>query len=241
MDLTAFDALSFDCYGTLIDWEPAILVEFRAWAAKSGVSAPDDELLRAFAEAQRNHQRIRPAKPYPRVLQDAFADMGAQWNHGVSPEDRDRFAHSIRGWPPFADSVESLAYLKRHNRLGVLSNVDHESFRHATAKLGEPFDIVTTAEDVSAYKPDRPHFDRTLALFEELGIPKSKTLHLAQSRFHDIRPARAHGLATVWVDRRHERRGRGLAQYAEAQPDFTVTDLAAFVALHEKAVATDRA
>jgi 2-haloacid dehalogenase/putative hydrolase of the HAD superfamily len=229
VDLTSFDALTFDCYGTLIDWETSIRLDLAAWAMAAEIEADEDAMLASFAAAQREHQAVRPFKPYPLVLRDAFIDTARQWGAQSSSEDAERFQRSVGRWRPFHDTVPALADLKLFYKLGVLSNVDRASFAETSAKLAVPFDCIVTADDTEAYKPDLAHFRRAIEALRRQGLDPTRILHVAQSRFHDIQPAQALGLKTVWVDRRHDRPGRGLAIDVPVEADMTVLSLAALV------------
>ena len=221
-----FDAVTFDCYGTLIDWEAGVMKALRPWVDDAGLAADDDELLWRFAEAQRRQQRIRPARPYREVLGGALEVLAEHFEVRLAPADRRRFAGSVGDWPPFPDTVPALVRLAGRFRLGVLSNVDNRSFAETRRHLGSDLDVVVTAEDVASYKPEAAHFQRAREAFAKLGIDVSRILHAAQSRFHDIAPAAALGLTAVWVNRRHDRIGRGLTMPSDAPTPHVVTGLA---------------
>ena len=239
--LTDFAVLTFDCYGTLIDWEQGILAELKPWAARHGIAADDETLLAAFGEIETECEAATPAKLYPAILTDVLAKLGARWQVAVKPDEAAVFGASVGRWPAFPDSVEALQYLKGHYKLVILSNVDRASFAKSRARLATAFDRVVTAEDVGSYKPERRNFEFALADIERtLGIKKEKVLHTAQSVFHDIVPAKSLGLATMWINRRKGRRGWGAtppprADAAAMRPDFEVASLAEFVTRHEAA------
>jgi 2-haloacid dehalogenase len=136
--------------------------------------------------------------------------------------DTEALVTSLPGWPPFADTADALARLRRHCKLGVISNIDDDLFAATASALGVPFDWVVTAEQVRAYKPSPQNFERAL---EVMGVPKERVLHAAQSRYHDVAPARALGIATVWVNRRAGRPGGGATAPSSAAPDLEVPDL----------------
>ena len=221
-----YDAVTFDCYGTLIDWETGCLRVMRPWADGAGLAAGDDEFLWRFAEAQRHYQRLRPARPYREVLGGALEAVAEHFEVRLAPAVRRRFAASVGDWPPFPDTVSALARLAGRFRLGVLSNIDNRSFAATRRRLGSALDVVVTAEDVASYKPEAVHFQRAVAAFAELGIGERRILHAAQSRFHDIAPAHALGLTAVWVNRRHDRAGRGLTVPSDVPTPYVVTGLA---------------
>ena len=153
-------------------------------------------------------------------------------NHAVRIRQRelDEFGASVRTWPAFPDSGDALAYLKRHYRLAILSNVDRASFTQSNAKLGVTFDHIFTAEDIGSYKPDLRNFEYALARLREAGVEKRAVLHVAQSLFHDHVPAKLLGLASVWIDRRAGRPGAGATPPAAATPDWRFESLAEFAA-----------
>jgi 2-haloalkanoic acid dehalogenase type II len=232
MRLADFDALTFDCYGTLIDWERGILAELRQWAAPTGLS--DDAILEAFGAAESSCEAATPDKPYPAVLADVYRALGRRWGLNMNEVAPIAFGGAVGRWPAFPDSAEALAYLQRHFKLIILSNVDRSSFARSNAKLQVDFDLVLTAQDVGSYKPDRRNFERLLTELTGLGIAKERILHVAQSLFHDIVPAKALGLRTVWVNRRKGRPGGGATPPAtgDATPDLEVASMAELVERH---------
>ena len=232
MKLSDFTTLTFDCYGTLIDWESGLLAELRPWLTKGPADPTDDELLAAFGAEESRCQTATPNKLYPEILADVFLALARQWTWPASQDDARAFGASVGRWPAFADSAASLQYLKRHYKLVILSNVDHASFARSNEKLQVDFDRVFTAQDVGSYKPDPRNFDYLLRELSALGIGKAQILHTAQSLFHDIVPAKALGLRTVWVNRRKGREGGGATPAASVRPDAEVASLADLVALH---------
>jgi 2-haloacid dehalogenase len=214
MRLTEFSALTFDCYGTLIDWETGILEALRPWTAAHGVEVDDEELLAAFGRAESRREAAEPTAPYPRILAGVLEDLAAELGTTASPEETAAFADSVKDWPAFPDSPGALAYLKRHYRLVIVSNVDRASFRHSNARLGVTFDAIVTADDAAAYKPAPNHFHLALAQLAEMGVAQDQVLHVAQSLYHDHVPAKRLGLRTMWVNR-HAARTQG----ADAAPD----------------------
>jgi 2-haloacid dehalogenase len=240
--LTDFSTLTFDCYGTLIDWERGILAELRPWAARHGIRADDDTLLTAFGEAEVSCEAATPGKLYPAILGDVLAQLAERWNASLEPQEAAAFGASVGRWPPFPDSVEALQYLKGHFKLVIISNVDRASFAKSRERLGVAFDRVITAEDVGSYKPNKRNFEFALAdIATALGVEKPQVLHVAQSIFHDVIPAKSLGIATMWINRRKGRPGWGATPPprvdAEAmRPDFEVASLAEFATLHEGAL-----
>src|SRR5262245_28935578 len=160
--LTAFTTLTFDCYGTLIAWERGILEALQPWRSRAGLAASDEELLQAFGEAEAQSEHETPFRLYPQILEDVLARLAARWSVDLDPDEARRFGASVGRWPPFADSPAALRYLQRHYQLVVISNVDHASFAESQRQLGVSFDLVITAQDVGAYKPDPRAFTYAL-------------------------------------------------------------------------------
>jgi 2-haloalkanoic acid dehalogenase type II len=235
MKLTDFAALTFDCYGTLIDWERGILAELRPWVTKHACNLADEEILEAFGAEEARCEAAAPGKLYPDILADVFRGLARQWNLPASDEEARTFGASVGRWPAFADSAAALQYLKQHYKLVILSNVDRASFAQSNEKLQVAFDRVITAQDVGSYKPDNRNFEHLVRELAAMGIAKEKILHTAQSLFHDVAPARAMGLATMWVNRRKGLGGWGATPAAAStvQPDAEVASMADLVALHQ--------
>jgi 2-haloalkanoic acid dehalogenase type II len=231
MDFSAVTSLSFDCYGTLIDWETGI-VEAVA-RLHPGVALDPERVLTAYAAAETPVEREHPGLRYSAVVELAYAELARRLELPSRPGDARRFAGSIGDWPPFADSPAALAALARRFTLVVLSNVDRESFARSEARLGVTFDRVFTAEDIGSYKPDRRNFEHMLERLARTGTAPEALVHVAQSRYHDIEPAKALGLRAVWVDRRHGRDGWGATPppTGGVEPDLTVRSLEELVAL----------
>jgi 2-haloalkanoic acid dehalogenase type II len=234
MRLGDFSVLTFDCYGTLIDWETGICAAVESWLERQGASASRAQILAAFAAAEAPQQAAEPGLRYPELL--ARVHMRVAERLGVAPDEEaaTAFGGSIGDWPAFADSAEALAYLKRHYQLVILSNVDRASFARSQEKLGAAFDAVYTAEDVGAYKPDPRNFEYLLARLGERGTAKQEILHTAESLYHDHVPAKRFGLATCWIHRRAGRSGHGATRPPEVEvtPDFRFATLAEMAAAH---------
>lgn len=206
IDLTGFHALTFDVYGTLIDWETGIAEALAPWAERNGVTADRAALLASFAEHETKRQQQNPDTRYPDVLELVFEDIAGDF--GVKPTRADayEFGESVQHWPAFDDAPEALRRLQTRYRLGVISNVDRASFVMSQAKLGVNFDLQVTAEDAEAYKPDHAPFEMALEWLNEIGIGFDAILHVAQSHYHDHVPAKRLGMTACWIDR------QGLAQ-----------------------------
>ncbi len=238
MRLTDFAALSFDCYGTLIDWETGILATLRPWADRHGLAVTDDALLAEFSRTEPKVQAQTPAALYPDILAGAFRALGSTFGRGVTDDEAHAFGQSVKDWPAFPDSADALAYLKRHYKLAILSNIDRASFAHSNRKLGVEFDLVVTAEDVGSYKPTPRNFEVLLEGLAALGVPKARVLHTAESLFHDHVPAKRFGLATAWVNRRAGKGSFGATRAPDESvaPDWQVTTLGELAELHRKDV-----
>jgi 2-haloacid dehalogenase len=228
--LSDFEALSFDCYGTLIDWEAGIAAVLRQWADAHALALTDEELLTAYSTHEARAEVEHPTDLYPKILARAIRGLGAQLGVRVDDGEADALAVSVPDWPAFPDSTEALERLSRHYKLIILSNVDRASFAGSNKRLGVTFTSVLTAQDIGSYKPSPRNFDSLAREVERLGIPEGKLLHVAQSLFHDHVPAKAVGLPTVWINRRHANPGWGAtpAPPADITPDWTFASMAAF-------------
>ena len=219
----AFDALTFDCYGTLIDWETGIAGGLRG----AGATGTDDELLEAFARHEAALE-AGPYRTYREVLAGALRGVAADLGFEPSDAQVTAFAGSVGDWPAFPDSAGALAALHERFRLGVITNCDDDLFALSNRRLGVDFDWVITAQQARGYKPRRENFELA---FERIGVPRERILHVAQSLYHDHVPAKALGMTTVWIDRRQGREGFGATPPAEARPDLVVPDMRSFAAL----------
>ena len=200
-------ALSFDCYGTLIDWETGILVALAPWQVCFDVES--EALLAAFARHESAVEAERPDHLYPQVLEEVMRRLGKEFDAEVSEDEARAFGVSVGNWPAFPDTAAALASLKQHFQLTILSNVDRASFARSNLHLGVEFDLVCTAEDIGSYKPAQENFAYLLARLKERGIGPRELLHVAQSLYHDHAPALAMGLETAWIDRRAGKSGGG--------------------------------
>jgi 2-haloacid dehalogenase len=227
--LADYDAVTFDVYGTLIDWEPSITAFLTAWAADRGVKASDRHLLMAFDRARAEIQKERPAHLYPDVLRKCFDRISREYGIALDPAEREKFALSPHDWPAYGDSHEGLLALHRHAKVGALSNIDNASLTSSCRKLDFRFDLTVTAERVGAYKPDWPHFNTAIKELGALGIPPRRILHVGQSLRADITPANKLGLACAWINRRGRELGLHGEGASEAKPDLTVASLAELV------------
>jgi len=229
MQFTDFEALSFDCYGTLIDWETGIWEALAPWRSRTGKGQTREEALVAFADAESAAQAATPAKFYPFILEDAFDGLTAALGAPGTEAERVAFGRSVPNWPAFPDSAASLERLARRYKLVILSNVDVAGFCESAKKLVQPFDYVFTAQEIGSYKPNPRNFEHMKRRLGDAGIPPAKTLHVAQSLFHDHQEATRQGYATCWIDRR-EGTGWGATKEIDHLPktDWRFASMAAF-------------
>jgi 2-haloacid dehalogenase len=229
LDYGAFDALTFDCYGTLIDWEAGITAGLRTIVAAHGADPEDERLLELFAAAE---ARLEAGSylPYRTVLAAAARSIGRELGVEVTDDEAEAFGGSVGDWPAFDDSTHALRILRRRFKLGVLTNCDDDLFAASNRRLGVEFDWVLTAQQLGAYKPNPHNFEALRERLHGSGIAASRILHVAQSLYHDHVPAKKLGLHTVWIDRRHDRPGSGATPPADARPDATFPSMAAFAA-----------
>jgi 2-haloacid dehalogenase len=236
MKLSEFRVLTFDCYGTLVDWESGILGALRPWAQRAHIAPDDVELLSAFAEAESTVQAARPGVRYPEILREAHGLIAASF--GVAHDERaaEAFGACVGDWPAFPDTRGALERLHRKHQLVVVSNVDRASFTKTQERIGVTFDAIVTAEEVGAYKPDLRMFRRALDVAEGLGASPAQVLHVAQSLFHDHVPAKQLQLTTVWVRRASPRPGFGAAPQPSRPvwPDIVVSTLAELADLEDQ-------
>ena len=209
LDLTTFKALSFDCYGTLIDWEAGLSAVLAPWAAEQGLELGVEDLLLAYADNEAAVERETPTALYPEVLAEAFRRTAAALGEPVSEAWAVRLGSSVPDWPAFPDSADALARLAQRYQLIIVSNVHRAGFAGSNQHLRGDFAAVITAEDVGAYKPAGNHFRALESVLPELGVERDQLLHVAQSLFHDHVPAKREGLPSVWINRRHDRPGWG--------------------------------
>ncbi len=223
--LSDFDAVTFDVYGTLIDWEPSLIRFLKDWAGTHGIKADGEELLMAFDQARAEIQKDRPAHLYPEILRRCFGRICASYDVPVDAKTCEAFAATPHDWPAYADSHAGLKILQSSAKVGALSNIDDASLKSSCTKLDFSFDLVVTAQKVGAYKPDWPHFDTAIAELEAAGIARSRILHVGQSLRADITPANKLGLKSAWVNRPDRLLGLYGEGAAEARPDITVSSL----------------
>ena len=228
LDFSRFRVLTFDCYGTLIDWESGIVGFFRPLLGRHGKALSDDEILEIYAELESGAERGE-YMTYRDVLRSVVHAFGLRLDFPVSPAEADALPDSLPDWRPFPDTVAALRRLKTRFQLAVISNTDDDLFAGTARRIEVPFDFVITAQQVHSYKPSLNNFRQAI---DRIGLPKEHILHCAQSRFHDVAPARSLGLATVWVNRRAGKvTPWGASVPSEARPDLEVPDLNTLAAL----------
>ncbi|WP_050469566.1 HAD family hydrolase [Herbaspirillum chlorophenolicum] len=211
LNMNNFDALTFDVYGTLIDWEPTIISMFHSTAEQHGVELSRDQLLMEFDKARAALQRIRPALLYPDVLRESYRQFCASYGMPVNDQECEVYANSVMLWPTFEDTRNAMATLQKRYKIGLLSNIDNTSIQFSERKLGIKADVIVTAENVNAYKPDHAHFESAFEAFAAMGIPKERILHVGQSLRADVIPANQLGISCVWI----KRPGRSLGSRPE--------------------------
>ncbi len=224
-DFGRFDALTFDCYGTLIDWERGLAAALRTGLPELATTVSDDELLEAYA-AHEATLEAGPYRTYREILGVGLAGVARDLGHAAPSSDAvDVFGGSVGDWPAFPDSAHALAQLKARFRLGVITNCDDDLFALSNQRLGITFNWVITAQQAGSYKPSPANFGLA---FQRIEVPRERILHVAQSLYHDHVPAKALGMSTVWIDRRHGQPGAGATPVASAAPDLTFLDMASF-------------
>ncbi|WP_293694249.1 haloacid dehalogenase type II [uncultured Agrococcus sp.] len=237
MNLTGYEALSFDVYGTLIDWEAGIASVLVPWARARNLERNEEELLVIYAGHEARVLRENPTLLYPRATEEAFTALGDELGVLVTSRDREAMSSSVPHWPAFEDTAAALRDLAQHYKLIVLSNIDDASFSEANKKLGVDFDATLTAERIGSYKPEPANFDSLLNEIATQGIAQENLLHVAQSLFHDHVPAQRAGITSAWIDRRHDRPGWG----ATPPPPSDVEPSMRFISMREFADACERA
>jgi 2-haloacid dehalogenase len=222
LDFSRFRAITFDCYGTLIDWESGIFGAIRPILAAHGAEVSDPGILRLYSELEADAESSR-FKPYRQILRDVVRGFGDRLGFRATDAEQQSLPDSLATWKPFPDTVAALRQLKTRFELCIISNVDDDLFAASARQLEVDFDHVTTAGQAHAYKP-------SLAIFrvaqKKMGIPPEQWLHAGQSIYHDVIPAKSLGISTVWVNRPSPRPGAGAAKQASTMPDLEVHSLA---------------
>ena len=239
MRLSDYKVLTFDVYGTLIDWETGMVNGLKPLTDRVGQNLSRDQVLEAHAYHESTTQRQTPAKRYSELLAVVYKRIAEEWGISVSWDECETYGQSVANWPAFPDSAEALRYLKQHYKLVVLSNVDNNSFAHSNAKLQVDFDAVYTAGDIGSYKPSPRNFEYMIENLKRLGLEKSDILHTAESMFHDHAPANEFGLANCWIYRRHDQEGFGATMNPGDMPkyDFQFNSMAEMAKAHQAEIA----
>jgi 2-haloacid dehalogenase len=226
LDFSQFEWLSFDCYGTLIDWESGILGYLAPLLQSKGCALTDEQILNLYSDFEPREQ-AGAYRSYRKVLAAVVRDFARELSFGVSDAEAAGLADSMRGWRPFADTVAGLRRLQSRYKLAILSNIDDDLFACSAQHLQVSFDCVITAQQVGSYKPSLQNFE---ALLRRLAIPRNRLLHVAESLYHDVVPARSLEISTVWVNRR-KGKAAAASKLANVLPDMEVADLAGLAEL----------
>jgi 2-haloacid dehalogenase len=231
LDLTNFEWISFDCYGTLIDWESGILGYLRPLFERNGRHLSDAEILSLYSEFEPREQSGN-YRSYREVLASVVRDFAGELRFQPTEAETDGLSDSIRNWQPFADTVSALRSLHSRCKLAIVSNIDDDLFAYSAQKLGVRFQCVVTAQQAQSYKPSAKNFE---LLLEKIAVPRSRLLHVAESLYHDVGPANLLGITSVWVNRRQGKEAAA-SKLINAKPDLEVPDLASLAELLHKRV-----
>jgi 2-haloacid dehalogenase len=226
LDFSRYEILTFDCYGTLIDWETGILAALHRILSAHGKKIDDATILSLYGDFEQRSEQP-PFRPYREVLASVVRQFGVERGFAPTAEQERSLPDSLSTWRPWPDTVAALGQLKSRFRLAILSNVDDDLFAATRPQLTVDFDDVITAQQAQAYKPSLKLFELAL---KRIQAPAHRVLHVGQSVYHDVIPAQALGLATVWVNRPSARPGVGAVKAAEAKPDLTVSSMAELAA-----------
>jgi 2-haloacid dehalogenase len=223
LNFDSFEWLTFDCYGTLIDWETGILASLNPILLSHGIRCSNEQILELYGHLEAElESENREYITYRDVLTQVVVGLGERLGFVPAAEEARSLPDSLGSWRPFPDTVAALRKLKRKYKLGIISNTDDDLFAQSARHLEVGFDEVVTARQARSYKPALNNF--RLAM-QRIGVPKVKILHIAQSVYHDVVPARALGIRSVWVNRRGEKAGAGATKPATGTPDLEVRDL----------------
>ena len=225
-----YRVLSFDCYGTLIDWETGIVKNLSRLIEQTDAKTTD-EILETHAYFESEQQKMTPTMPYSRLLAVVYRRIAEKWLISVDWDECLAYGHSVGDWPAFDDAASSLQKLSRDFTLVILSNVDNASFKESQGKLAVDFDAIYTAEDVGSYKPSLRNFNYMVENIAHIGFKASEILHIAESLFHDHVPANQLRLANCWIHRRRGKQGYGATRVPDSQPktDYVYGSMQEFV------------
>ncbi len=221
LDFNRFEVLTFDCYGTLINWEEGILRCLHRILAAHGKDTEDAAILQLYGDFEARAEQGK-YRCYREVLQSVVRQFGEQFGFSPKESETKSLPESLPNWKPWPDTVNALRELQKRFRLSVISNVDDDLFAGTKPQLGIKFDQVITAQQAGAYKPSLKIFELALS---RIGVPAHRILHVGQSIYHDVLPAQSLGLATVWVNRPSPRTGVGAVKLAQGHPDLQVSSL----------------
>ena len=234
--LKDFRVLTFDCYGTLIDWESGILAGLKPLTDRLDRQIPHNEILESHAWHESRQQLTTPGMPYADLLATVYRRLAEEWSMPATWDECLAYGNSVSKWPAFPDSVDALRYLKQHFRLVILSNVDNASFAASNERLGVEFDAIFTAQDIGSYKPARRNFEYMLSNLVRLGFTKADILHVAESLYHDHAPANELAISNCRIYRRRGKEGFGAAMNPQAVPscDFVFDSMQDLAAAHAR-------
>ncbi|RLA92381.1 MAG: haloacid dehalogenase type II [Deltaproteobacteria bacterium] len=227
LDFNKYEVFSFDCYGTLIDWEKGIIEALRPVLVLHNINLNDDEILMLYAQIEPKVEEGKFIK-YKEVLRRVMQEFSKRLGFRLSPVQLDCLVNSLKNWKPFPDTVDALQALKKSFKLAIISNVDDDLFALSAKHLKVKFDWIITSEQTQSYKPSLTIFESAI---KKIGVSPKKILHVAQSIFHDIVPAEKLGLSTVWVNRRQGKKGFGATPKARGHFDLEVPDLKTLVSV----------
>lgn len=235
MRLDEYKALTFDCYGTLIDWESGIATALTDLASRAARPLSRDQVLEAHARHESGQQAQTPTMLYRNLLSIVYKRLAEEWGVAVTNDECEAYGRSVENWPAFPDSVGALQYLKKYFKLIVLSNVDNRTFARSKQKLGVEFDAIYSAEDIGSYKPSDRNFEYMLKRVSDLNLEKKDLLHTAESLFHDHKAANRHGISNCWIHRRFHLEGYGATMNPGELPsyDFKFNSMADLVKAHQ--------
>ena len=218
IDFKQFKVLSFDCYGTLIDWEKGIVDALSPWLLKHDTDLESHDILKLYGRLERSAEDQTPFINYRSVLRQVMRGFSEEFNVDLRYEDIDTLCSSLKSWPVFPDTISALQQLGSLYQLSIISNIDSDLFMGTAATLQSKFTWVISADMVGSYKPSRQHFEK---LFEMTGLPLERHLHIAQSLYHDIQVANDLEMSCVWVNRS----GATSTPIIDTHPDLEVPDL----------------
>jgi 2-haloacid dehalogenase len=226
LDFSRFELLTFDCYGTLINWEEGILRCLRGLLTAHGKDTDDATILQLYGDFEARAEQGEYRR-YREVLHSVVRQFGEQFGFKPTDEEVRSLPESLKGWKPWPDTVTALRELQSRFRLAIISNVDDDLFAATKPKLEVEFSQIVTAQQAGAYKPSLKIFELALS---RLGVPAHRILHVGQSVYHDVLPAQSLGLATVWVNRPSARAGAGAVKAVEGRPDLQISSVAELAA-----------